>query len=136
MRNFFDRLTQKMTAFMYGRYGYDALNKFLTVAALVCMILSPFIRLFYPIAMILLIALIFRTYSRNISARQKELDAYLKIKYRCSQRIHRTKNKYLNRKTHKYYNCPKCRAALRVPKGKGKIEITCPMCGHKFIKKT
>ena len=29
-----------------------------------------------------------------------------------------------------------CRQKIRVPRGKGKIEITCPSCRSKFIKRT
>ncbi len=32
-----------------------------------------------------------------------------------------------------FFTCPRCRAALRVPKGKGRIKITCPKCGEKFL---
>ena len=38
-------------------------------------------------------------------------------------------------KTHKIMRCPGCGEKLRVPKGAGKINITCPHCGTKFIKK-
>ena len=43
---------------------------------------------------------------------------------------------WLDRKTHRYFRCPQCRATVRVPKGKGQIRITCPHCKHQFIKKT
>lgn len=39
-------------------------------------------------------------------------------------------------KIYKYFECPKCAQKIRVPKGHGKIEITCPKCGEKFIKRT
>ena len=39
-------------------------------------------------------------------------------------------------KTHKYYKCPTCKQVVRVPKGRGKIEINCPKCHTKFIKRT
>ncbi len=37
---------------------------------------------------------------------------------------------------YKYFNCPNCNQKVRVPKGKGKIEITCPKCRTTFIRKT
>ena len=39
-------------------------------------------------------------------------------------------------RNNRYFNCPKCRQTVRVPRGKGKISITCPKCREKFIKKT
>jgi len=39
-------------------------------------------------------------------------------------------------RSHRYYSCPRCRQPVRVPRGKGKISITCPKCSEKFIKKT
>lgn len=39
-------------------------------------------------------------------------------------------------KEHKYFKCPKCKARLRVPKGRGRITVTCPRCGNKFDKKS
>lgn len=36
----------------------------------------------------------------------------------------------------KFFKCPACRQKIRVPRGKGRIEITCPRCGDRFIKKT
>ena len=38
-------------------------------------------------------------------------------------------------KDHKYFFCPKCGQSVRVPKGAGKIRVTCPKCGEKFEKK-
>ena len=39
-------------------------------------------------------------------------------------------------KEHRYYDCPRCRQQVRVPRGKGKIAISCPKCKEKFIRKT
>lgn len=36
----------------------------------------------------------------------------------------------------KVFVCSKCHQKVRVPKGKGKIEITCPKCNYKFIKRS
>ena len=42
----------------------------------------------------------------------------------------------LNRKQYHYYRCPQCRQKLRVPRGRGRIQISCPRCGTQFIKKS
>lgn len=39
-------------------------------------------------------------------------------------------------KEHRIFRCPNCDQRVRVPRGRGKIEITCPRCGHKFIKRS
>lgn len=39
-------------------------------------------------------------------------------------------------KNHKIFQCGKCGQMIRVPKGKGKIAITCPSCKQEFIKRT
>ena len=40
------------------------------------------------------------------------------------------------RRKYKVFICPTCKQKLRVPRGKGKISISCPKCGTSFIKKT
>ncbi|MCR4675383.1 MAG: hypothetical protein K5675_10245 [Lachnospiraceae bacterium] len=40
------------------------------------------------------------------------------------------------KKIYKFYTCSSCGQKVRVPKGKGKIEITCPKCKNTFIKRT
>ena len=67
---------------------------------------------------------IFRMLSRNTYKRYQENRKYLRFVERLKDRDHR------------YYDCPRCRQPVRVPKGKGKIAITCPKCKEKFIKKT
>lgn len=32
--------------------------------------------------------------------------------------------------------CPNCQHKIRIPKGKGKIRITCPHCSQQFIQQT
>lgn len=136
MRKWLQKVNEKMQIWMYGRYGYDVLGKVLSVMALVCVVLSPFIPLLNPIAIILMIWTMFRTYSRNIEKRRKERNAYLSFIGKIKQGLNRRKNMWKERKTHRYFKCPQCKAYLRVSKGKGKIEITCPKCRNKIIRKT
>ncbi len=136
MKRWLQRLGEKMQAWMYGRYGYDELSKFLLIAVLVFVLISPLVPLLYPIAMILLIWSMFRSFSRNLEKRQKERETFLKYTDKVKQSFKRRKNMWRDRKTHRYYKCPNCKSWLRVPKGKGQIEITCPVCKGKITRKT
>lgn len=131
---------EKFQQFMYGRYGYDELSRFFCILGLVFLFLSliPYLRIFYLLAFILLIWAWYRSFSRNIYKRQLERQKYIEIKSRISQRFTLCKNVWRDRKTHKYYRCPNCKAVVRITRpGKGqKITINCPKCRQEFYKKT
>ena len=129
-RRFGAKMSAGVRSFMTGRYGTDKLNNaILWVGVGVCL-LSLFIRL--PLLNLVLTLLsyvlmgvaIFRMLSRNTYKRYQENRKYLLFLQRFKDREHR------------YYDCPRCRQQVRVPRGKGKISITCPKCREKFIKKT
>lgn len=136
MRNWFYRINETLQRWMYGRYGYDELNKFLSITAIVLILLSLFVPAFNFIALLLLLWSMFRTYSKNLENRRQERDAYLKVAGKVKQFFKLRKNMWRDRNTHRYYKCPSCNAYLRVPKGKGKIEISCPKCRNKITRKT
>ena len=138
MKNFFYKLSLKLDNFMRGRYGSDKLSRFMLLFSASLMILSlpRVLRFLYFVGLFIMLLSILRSLSRNFAARRKELDAYLKIERKITGRISLSKRKWNERKTHKYFRCPKCKAVLRVPKGKGKINITCTKCKHKFDKKS
>ena len=117
--------------FMDGRYGNDKLNMtILGVGVALCVISMFFGQL--PVVSLILTTLsyalmiwaIVRSMSRNVYKRYEENRRFLMV-------IDRIKDK-----DHRYFDCPKCRQPVRVPKGKGKIAITCPKCKEKFVKKT
>lgn len=122
---------------MYGRNGFDAFGRFLLISALVLNIISclPYMDLLYFAGTGLLVYTIFRTLSKNLYKRQSENAKYLNIQNKFLRDKNTRKKMWAERKTHKYFKC-KCGTRLRVPKGKGKIEITCPKCKTKIIKKT
>ena len=116
--------------FMQGRYGNDKLNKTLIWMALATFVTSLFIP-FWSAKRILMLGyygllgiVLFRMLSRNTYKRYQENRRYLRLLERMRDRDHR------------YYDCPRCRQPVRVPRGKGKISIRCPKCGEKFIRKT
>ena len=130
----FRQLTAKLSAgirsFMTGRYGTDRLNMVILCAGLAASILSslvrvtPFNLIFWLLSYALMIWAIWRSLSRNTYKRYQENRKFLQFFDRLKDRQHR------------YFDCPKCRQMVRVPRGKGKISITCPRCREKFVKKT
>lgn len=132
------QLAQKLQQFMVGRYGNDEFTLFLSIAGLILGLLANFkyLGFLYYIGAILIFFSLFRTLSKNYNARRKELNWYLLWSAKPKAEIKLLINRIQERETHKYFKCKKCKAVLRVPKGRGKIEITCPKCRAKVIKKT
>jgi len=124
--------------FMIGRYGPDHLSIAMVVFSLVLSLLHGFIHLspIMYVSYILLALTLFRMLSRNITRRRRENDVFIRYWWPIRTRVKRTLSNIKHRKTHRYLKCPSCGNTLRVPRGKGKLQITCPKCGERFIKKT
>ena len=131
-------MKEKFRQFMIGRYGTDGLNQFLSMASIVLLLLSLLTRfsLFTWLGLALLILCYYRSLSRNISKRTEENYQSYTLKDRIDRRFRSLKDQWANRKIYHYYRCPKCRQKLRVPRGRGRIQISCPRCGTQFIKKS
>ena len=130
MRDWFRRL-------MMGRYGVDQLTWVLLVLSLILSLCGGIFRsnVLRILCWAVLIVCYLRIFSRNIYARQQEnqklLQFWWKLKNGKANRPTREQ-----RKNYKVFSCPTCKQKLRVPRGKGKISISCPKCGTNFIKKT
>ena len=123
---------------MYGRYGTDTLNNTMLVLCIVLMILSRLFRQGWLniLSIAVLVICYLRLFSRNINARYQENQKFLTAVQAVRKWFGGVKQRFRDRKTHRYYVCPNCGMTLRVPRGKGKINITCPKCRAQFIKKT
>ena len=135
MRNFIYRIQQ----FMYGRNGVDGLGIAILVLNFIVRMFSPFSILFYLLSWALLVLFVYRVFSKKLYQRRKENNFFMKYFYKVSNYFKSAtslaRERAIVKKTHKIYLCPKCKKRLKVPKGKGKIEISCP-CSHKFYKRT
>lgn len=122
---------------MIGRYGSDQLNIFLLVVYLVCCLLSWIISLGFLnyLGLIAILLALFRMLSRNIDRRRAENAKFLKLTRPAVQWVKLRRSIYRD-KDHCYFKCPNCGQHLRVPKGKGKITITCRACGTSFQEKS
>lgn len=123
---------------MYGRYGFDDLSKIYLVLTIVCIVLSMFTKksFFYLLGVALLIYTYYRAFSRQTAKRQMENQKFLNLRYQAKVRQNKRKVRREQKKIYRFYKCPSCKQTVRVPKGRGKICITCPKCKMEFIKKS
>lgn len=137
MSNFKRNFSEKISRFMYGRNGMDKLSRDIYYLSLLLLVVEIFSKsnIIYILSFIGFAYSMFRIMSRNVSSRQKENQKYYYWKSRRLNTLNQKKLRLQDRKTHRYFKCPNCGQTLRVPKGKGRISITCPKCSNKFIKK-
>ena len=132
--NWRDRLNR----FMYGRYGQDQFSRFLLGLCLVFLIVSFFVRI--PGLSLLILLLLgyvyFRMLSRNVPARYAENQKYLELKGRFLGLFGKGAGRAQRQGDNMIFRCPKCSQKIRIPCGKGMVEITCPKCRTKFRKRT
>ncbi|MCD7836316.1 MAG: hypothetical protein LUG83_06665 [Lachnospiraceae bacterium] len=132
-----NNLRYKFQQFMTGRYGTDRFNQFLMLLEIFFLILSMLgLRPVFWIAIVLMIYIYFRMFSRNIAKRAAENQKYLNIEWKLRSRLAQMKSRRAQRKQYHIYKCPECGQKLRIPRGRGKIVITCRKCGHEFTKKS
>lgn len=131
-------MKEKLIRFMAGRYGLDSFGKATIIAALIAVVLASLFDtpILSVLAWVLIIYAYFRMFSRNIYKRSTENQVYLAKTRKIRTWLSVQKNLWQQRKTHHIYKCPTCHQKIRVPKGKGKIEIRCPKCQTHFIKKS
>ena len=132
---------QRIQQFMYGRNGYDQLGRFLIIVALVFMLVSMFVpQALYPLFLTVqyaaLLYCLFRVMSRNIAQRQIENAWYLRKERAVFSWFRLQRDRWRQRKDYKFFRCPSCHALLRVPRGRGKLLLTCRKCGNRFERKT
>lgn len=126
-----DKIKWKLRNMMSGRNGLDDLGKVTFVASLVLYLISGIVRisLVYLLSCIGLVYTLFRCFSRNIPERRAENQKFQSM-------LNLNKLKYDQRKEYKIFKCKSCGRNIRVPRKKGKLEITCPVCGTKTIRRT
>jgi hypothetical protein len=144
---------------MQGRNGVDHLARFINIvglAFLLTAILFTFVSVafdrhalstpalvfrilhyvFYGIGVLMLAYWLFRTFSRNVAKRQAENTRFLYFRQKIRRKTESAKQQWRDRKTYRYFNCPKCKQRMRAPRHKGKIRVTCRNCGNIFETKT
>ena len=135
-------LKQRMLNFMQGRYGVDQLSEFLIWTAVIIAVITMFVRIpaLQIVTWVMIIYAYIRIFSKQINKRyaqnQKFLDATWGIRKFFADIRYRIKYGKQTTEPYHIYKCRKCGQKIRVPKGKGKIMITCPKCKYQFKKKS
>ncbi len=137
-RQFMYQLAMRRSAAMIGRNGPDSFARTCSYTGLALLILNLFInsRLCYTLSLVSLTYALFRIYSKNLVKRQAENAKFLQATAKIRAFFRGLKLRWADRNTYRYFSCPNCHQQVRVPKGRGKIEITCPRCRKTFIKKS
>ncbi len=128
----------RLRAFLAGRYGPDQLTFAIIILAILFNLAARFV-LYWPftgVSALLYVIAVLRMFSRNYPARRSENARFMRIFYRIRGFFFRMKARMESRRTYRFFKCPGCKNTLRVPKGRGRIRITCPKCGERFEKKT
>ena len=131
-------MKEKFIRFMAGRYGADQLSRFLSFVALALIVLNLFVRsnVLWILGLAALVLTYVRMFSKNFARRRKENEAYLRWKNKLTGGFRNWNDRRKQSKDYVFFRCPGCHAMLRVPRGKGKIRVTCRKCGNAFEKKT
>ncbi len=130
-------IMQKIRGFMYGRYGSDQLSLALVIGGFVFYTVYVFsrVRIFYLVSLILYGIAIFRTLSKNGAKRRLENQKFMSLWYKTKNRWVGLRADFEERKTYKRFKCPSCGQKIRIPRGRGKVEVRCPKCSNRFVKK-
>ena len=133
-----DIMRRRFQDFMAGRYGTDELTRFMMWICVACLFLNMFTRwrIFHGLAIVLIILSYVRMLSRNYSKRNAENQKYLNATRDLRMRFAKMKNRAAQSKDFHIYKCPSCGQKIRIPRGKGKIRITCPKCRTEFEKRS
>ena len=122
---------------MYGRCRNDQLNMVLVLLSLALYLVFAVTSwtFLYAVSFMLMAVALFRCLSRNYDRRRAENGKFLSLVQPVT-RWYRLRRTIRRDKDHCYFKCPNCGQQLRVPRGKGRITVTCRGCGASFQEKS
>ena len=135
--SFLRRIQYALSRFMQGRNGYDNLGFSALMAAIVLQLVDTFLGtgLLSLLGMALYVYCIFRLLSRNVAKRQVENQRFVAATQGFSTKVKQAVQRLKNMREYKYFSCPQCKAPLRLRRGCGERNVTCPKCRHQFQQK-
>ena len=131
-------MLNRLRALLAGRNGFDQTAIALLISAAILNLIAR-ILMWYPlilISIILMALAMIRIFSKNIAKRREENYKFMHITGDLREEIKAWRNRRSQASSYRFFKCPDCKSKLRVLRGKGKIQITCPRCGLRFIRKS
>ncbi len=116
----------------------DQFSRFLSYLALALIVVNFFVKnnILLLIVLALLIWMYSRTFSRNLEKRRRENAWFLQKTSAVTNGFRNWRDRMKQSKDYAFFRCPSCHAMLRVPRGKGKLRVTCRKCGNSFERRT
>ena len=138
MRQWLEKLRWAVSRFMYGRNGQDRLARASYFAGIILYLIGMLAGngIVLIVSLLILCYGVFRILSKNTAKRAAENARFCEMTRKPTRYLNMLKMQWENRHTHRYFMCPKCGQITRVPKGKRKIQITCPKCGCVFVRRS
>lgn len=131
-------MRERFMRFMQGRYGMDQLGNCLVWVTLIAFVINLFVDFapLYWLAVILLIFSYSRMLSKNYARCSAQNRCFLDKTKGIRAYLAKMASRQAMRKYYHIYTCKNCKQKIRVPRGKGKIIVTCPKCKYEFMKKS
>ena len=135
-----NRFIEKISRFMYGRYGMDQFGRFLFILSLVFWAISAILRwtplykaylVFWLLNTAIYVFAFYRILSRNTWQRQVENERYLRFREKMLPFVRSGKEK-LGSRDYIFRKCRFCGAKLRLKRVRGAHTTRCPKCGKTF----
>ena len=145
MARFSDNFRGAAARFLSGRNGADELNRGLLVLYILLVLLRVPLVLLFPytavsaVFSLLLTAvaatILCRLFSRNLGRRQAENARFLRWWRPRGAALAAWRGRRMDR-DHRYFRCRSCKTLCRVPRGRGRIQITCPRCRSTMVRRS
>lgn len=130
-------IRSKLQQLMWGRNGADQLS----LAAMWGGVLLWAVFLFsgwlvvYILSFALMVYSLFRMFSKRVDRRRAENARFMEVLRPLRRKLSALGCRIRDRE-HRYFRCPNCGQQMRVPRGKGHIQVTCRSCGITFEEKS
>ena len=125
---------RRLADWLRGRQGPDDLATFCVNVAIVVVVVNLFARTSWLgwVALALIVYAMFRIQSKNLGARARENEKFLKLLGPARPWVQNPSAAWSELRAYKHVRCTSCKQKVRVPRGKGKLRVTCPKCRTKF----
>ena len=130
----FNNYIEKFKLYFKDSYGFDNLSKYISIMGMLALLLRY--KLLVVLGFCLIGIALWRSMSKDKSKRYKEAQVFNRYIFTIKKQFNMYMMRLTNFYKYKVFACPKCSQKLRVPRGKGKMVITCKKYNNNFNAKS